>query len=173
MNACLQQPFTKVEVEAALSHMGPLKSPRPDGFSAGFYQRHWSIVENEVTEAISNILNNEGILYSINSTFLALIPKKGNASMVSDFRPISLCNVLYKLISKTITNCLKPLMDSIISENQNAFVLGLLISDNILIAHELLHSLKNNKKGKIGNMVVKLDIFKAYESTRITPWCLH
>lgn len=143
--------------------MDHLKSPGLDGFRASFYQKHWKIVGIEVTEAALSILNNESMISPIKSNFLALISKKFNASLVSNFRLNSLCNTLYKHVSKTITNRFKPIMDSIICGNQSAFVLGWLIFNNIIIVHELLHSLKKHKKGKVRKMVVKLDMSKVYD----------
>lgn len=80
--------------------MAPLKSP---GFD-GFYQKHWSTMGSDICKAVLSILNSEGMNSSLNSTFIALILKKHNAYSVSDFNLISLCNVLYKFVSKTITN---------------------------------------------------------------------
>lgn len=99
----------------------------------------------------------------INSTFIALIPKKNSDDSMSDFCPISLCNVFYKLVSEAITNRLKPLMNAIISCNQSAFIPGRLIIDNIIVAHELLHTLHKQKRGRVGRMAVKLDMSKAYD----------
>lgn len=100
---------------------------------------------------------------SLNSTFISLIPKKPNADSVKNFRPISLYNMIYKLVSKVITNRLKPLMTDIISSNHNAFIPSRLITDNIMVTYELLHTLKRRKKGRVGHMAVKLDMSKAYD----------
>ncbi|XP_050281349.1 uncharacterized protein LOC126722235 [Quercus robur] len=90
--------------------------------------------------------------------FLQTCPRK-----VSDFRPISLSNVLYKLIAKVLANCLKPLLPNLILETQSTFLSECLITDNVLIAHETLHYLKEKRSGKMGYMALKLDMWKAYD----------
>ena len=116
-----------------------------------------------VTQAVLSYLNSGSILKSINHTFIALIPKVNNPKRVSNFRPISLCNVIYKIISKVIVNRLKPMLNSIISETQSAFIADKLISDNILIAFESLHQMKTNRTGKKCFMAMKLDMSKSYD----------
>lgn len=99
----------------------------------------------------------------VNSTFIALILKKDNPEMISNFRYISLCNVLYKIVSKVICNRLKNIMLMIIFRMQSAFIHRRLITDNIMMAYELLHSMKVNKKKKEGAMTIKLDMSIAYD----------
>ena len=92
-----------------------------------------------------------------------MIPKVKNPERVSEFRPISLCNVIYKIVSKVIANRLKPMLNKIISKTQSAFVAERLITDNILIAYESLHHMKTSCTGKTGFMALKLDMSKAYD----------
>lgn len=117
----------------------------------------------EVSNEVLSILNGEGMIPSLNSTFSALIAKKCTAKSVVDFSTIILYNVLYKLVSKVLTNRFKPIMHTVISSNQSDFIPGKLISDNLMVAHELLHTMRQQKKGKEGKMAVKLDMSKAYD----------
>jgi hypothetical protein len=163
MNDLLVKEFTVEEVGAALNQMSPLKAPGPDGFSADFYQKNWANVGREVSNAVIHILNNGSMNKDINSTYLALIPKIANPTCVTEFRPISLCNVVYKLVAKTLANRLKSILPDIISPNQSAFIPGRLITDNVLAAYETLHTMHSRMWGKVGFMAVKLDMSKAYD----------
>ena len=108
-------------------------------------------------------MNNGNFNKELNLTYIALIPKNSNPMCVTEYRPISLCKVFYKLISKTLTNRLKMVLNEIISPNQSAFIPGRLITDNVLAAYETLHTMHTRMWGKVGNMAVKLDMSKAYD----------
>lgn len=110
--------------------MAPCKAPGPDGLHAIFFQKFWMVVGDEVTRFINDIIAGRASIEDINTTSVALIPKVKTQTKISDFRPISLCNVLYKIASKSVANRLKPLLQDIISENQSAFVPKRLITDN-------------------------------------------
>ena len=99
---------------------------------------------------------------SINSTTIVLIPKVKNPQEMKQFRPISLCNVIYKICSKVLANRLRVFLDDVVAEEQSAFVPGRLTTDNVLIAYECTHYLQR-KKGKTGACAIKLDMAKAYD----------
>lgn len=115
-----------------------------------------------VVEVLS-VLNGGPIPEGWNETTIVLIPKVRNPELVKDLRPISLCNVLYKLVSKVLANRLKTVLPKVICQAQSAFVPGRLISDNILVAYELTHYMRQKKKGQEGYAAVKLDMSKAYD----------
>ena len=103
------------------------------------------------------------LLKSLNQTFLTLIPKVNFPVDVSHFRPISLCNVIYKIISKILVFRLKPFMDMLITPYQNAFIQGRNITNNILLAHEIFDTLRKKKGRKKGYGALKIDMCKAYD----------
>ena len=145
MNQSLIKQFTRDRVEAALKQMHPSKSHGPDGMPALFYQKYWDIVGSDVVSMILNVLNYNTSMADINRTYITLIPKINNPAKMTDFRPISLCNVIYKLILKVLANCLKLVLPQVISENQSAFLSERLIIDNVLIAFELMHYLDHKR----------------------------
>ena len=148
MNDQLIRDFTACEVEQALFQMGPLKAPEPDGMSSIFYKKYWHIVWPDVTAGVLSCLRDGVPLKKINHTNICLIPKTQNPLSTKDFCPISLCNVVYKIVAKVPANRLKQVLPHVISETQSAFVLGRLISDNILIAFKTLHYMHQMRQGQ-------------------------
>jgi hypothetical protein len=163
MNESLLAEVTLEEISEALQQMSPLKAPGPDGFSTCFYQQNWGLIHKEVCVAIIHFFNSGMLDPRINSTHIALIPKISNPGNVSEFRPISLCNVIYKLLSKVLANRLKTVLPAIISPTQSAFIPGWLISDNIIAAYETMHTMQTRMWSKEGYMGLKLDMSKAYD----------
>ena len=123
-----------------------------------------------VTKTVLDFLNLGVIPPNFNDTHIVLVPKSKNPKRVTEYRPINLCNVVYKLASKTLVNRLKRLLPSIISDIQSAFVNGRLIIDNVLVAFKTIHHISQRKVGVIGEMALKLDMSKAYD--RVERACL-
>jgi len=162
MNVELTAPFGGEDVKKALFHIGDLKAPGPDGMHAKFYKRFWGLLGDDLIKEVLEAVNLAQIPEGWNETTIVLIPKVTNPTLVSQFRPISLCNVVYKVISKMLANRLRSILPEVISDIQSAFVPGRLITDNILLAYESIHTIKK-KRGKRGLCAVKLDMHKAYD----------
>lgn len=126
------------------------KSPSPDRMTSLFFKRLWSIIGKNITLAIQSFFSLWFMLHSLNETLISLISEIHNSSTLSQFRPISLCNVLYKEISKILVARLKPTLSHCINDNQATFIHGRQILDNVIIAHEFLHFFKNKSIGKEG-----------------------
>ena len=143
--------------------MKPISAPGPDGMPPLFYQSFWSLIDMDICSAMLDCLNNCKIPLEINSTNITLIPKVKSPELITDFRPISLCSVVYKIVSKVLANGFRDVLPSIISKNQSAFQAGMVITDNILMTFETLHYMKHHQNGKSGFMAPKLDMSKAYD----------
>lgn len=103
----------------------------------------------------------------MNFTHIVLIPKKNNPQRITDFRPISLSNIVSRIFFKVLANRLKMVLPNVISDSQSAFVPGRLIIDNTIMAFEMLHRMRNRRRDKVGHMAMKLDISKSYN---IVEW---
>ena len=99
----------------------------------------------------------------MNYTHIMLIPKKKDPQLITEYCPISLGNVVSRIISKVLKNRVKPILSMVISDSQSAFVLDRLITDNTFVAYEMIHRMRNRRRGKVGHMAIKLDVSKAYD----------
>lgn len=149
--------FSKEEIKKALFDLHLSKALGPDGFTALFFQNARETVEDKVTKATLDVLNNGASLEEWNQTLVTLIPKVKEPNTIQQYRPISLCNVSYKIITRAITNRLKSFTNDIIDPFQSAFIPGIAITDNIIIGYECMHWLKNYK-GNQGFAALKLDM---------------
>ena len=163
INRDLLRPFDEDEVKTALFSMDPIKAPGLEGFPALFYQKNWEVVGERVTAVCLGILNDGQPVTELNDTLITLIPKVDKPTMVNEFRPISLCNVAYKVISKCVVSRLKGHMEKVISENQRAFVGGRQIFDNVMVCFEGIHTMKRGRFGNGNYAALKIDMAKAYD----------
>jgi hypothetical protein len=162
MHDHLSKDFTAEEILNVIKDMKSLAAPGPDGLLAKFYHTYWDIIGDDITRETLNILNHDGNLQPYNNTHICLIPKTKKPVKPSDFRPIALCNVTLKIVTKTIVNRLKTILPNIISPNQSAFVPSRLITDNTIIANEIFHYLSQTTR-QTGYVSIKTDMAKAYD----------
>ncbi|GKF17375.1 aspartic peptidase [Tanacetum coccineum] len=151
-----------VEIKFAMFDIGDDRAPGPDGFSLAFFKKGWDILGDDVCKSIRDFFRNRQILREINHTFIALIPKVSIPLRINDYRPISCYNVIYKCISKILTNCIISCIKDVVSDNQSAFIPSRRISYNILITQELMHNY-HRKRGP-PRCASKVDIQKAYDT---------
>ena len=130
----LDKPVYGAEIEGAVFKLGPHKALGPDLIPAFFYQEFWSIVRQDKLNYVYAFFHSSSLLKSRNQTYLTFIPKVKFPEKVTYFRPICLCNVTYRFISKILVSRLKPYMDMLITPYQNAFIRGRDITNNIFLS---------------------------------------
>ena len=133
---------TKDEILEVLWGFTKDKCPGPDGWSVEFYIYHFDLLANDLLDAVEETRLIGSVNRSINSTFLTLIPKLNGPTSFSDFHLIVLCNLCYKIISKIIANCIRPILSRSISEEQFGFLKGIQITDAIGSAQECIHIIR-------------------------------
>ncbi|KAM1250279.1 hypothetical protein ACFX2G_033535 [Malus domestica] len=163
INLSLKMPVLAEEIQVALFNMHISTALGLDGMSHFFFQRFWPIVRPDVTDVIQCLFYSGRLLKQINYTHVCLIPKMKAPKYITQFRPISLCSILFKIASKVMANRLKRILTHIISHAHSAFVMGKLILDNSLLASKISHFLSKRCQGKKGFLSLKLDISKAYD----------
>eukprot|EP00253_Pinus_taeda_P032768 PITA_32768 len=159
-NYNLNRPVNEQEVNEVIREMQNGKAHGPNGFNVDFFKECWNIVKQDILDVVDDSRKSKIVLKALNTSFIALIPKQENAMTLDRFIPIALCNVVYKIFSKIIANRLKPLLLTLVSEEQMGYVEGRQILNNIIQAHEMIHSLKSNKQP---GMITQLHLEKAYD----------
>ncbi|GKE70792.1 RNA-directed DNA polymerase, eukaryota, reverse transcriptase zinc-binding domain protein [Tanacetum coccineum] len=160
------------EIKAALFDIDDNKAPGPDGFTSRFFKASWEIIGKDFCYAIKEFFISRKMLGELNTTFISFIRKCNKPVKVADYRPIACCNVVYKCITKVISNRIKVVLNGIIDSNQSAFIEGRQISDNIMLAQELMFGYLGKMKG--ARCAFKVDIQKAYDtvSWEFLKFCL-
>jgi len=161
----LNKQFSVSEVEVALRSMGKFKAPGPDGFQPIFYQNCWDVVGESVCKFVLDFFETGLLPPETNDALVVLIAKVLKPEKINQFRPISLCNVMFKIITKTMVGRLKGVIYKLIGPAQASFIPGRLSTDNIVVVQEAVHSMRR-KKGRKGWMLLKLDLEKAYDRIR-------
>ena len=160
----LEAEVTEEEIRKVLFAMKSNKSLGPDGFPCEFYKLTWPVLRRDFVVAIQSVFQFGFLPKGVNSTILALVPKKTDSMEMKDYRPIACCNVLYKVVSKILANRLKKLFPNIISDNQSAFIKERLLMDNVLLASEMVKDY--HRESVSPRCVMKIDISKAFDSVQ-------
>jgi len=145
-NGELDQDVTEEEIRLAIFSMQLNKAPGPDGFTVAFYRTHWDTIKKDYVRMVKNVFKKFKMGNTTKASHLALIPKDLNPLSFDRFRPISLCNVSYKVVTKILANRLKELLPYSISENQGGFVPHRQITDNVILIQEAIHTTSIEKK---------------------------
>jgi hypothetical protein len=160
-------PITEGEIYTALKSIGDLKAPGLDGYGAHFFKSTWSIIKKDFLAAVWEFFYENSMYSAVNSTLVTLIPKHSAAKTIKEYRPISCCTTIFKVISKILTMRLSRVLGSIISTSQAAFVPGQHIHDHILLAYELIRGY--SRKGGTPKCMMQLDLQKAYDTVDWMP----
>eukprot|EP00253_Pinus_taeda_P032140 PITA_32140 len=158
--ADLEAPVTMAELESTIKWFKKEKSPGPDGWTIEFYASFFDLLGEDILKVVEESRTTGSMYHAINTTFIALIPKSDHPSSFDDFRPISLCNVLYKITSKIIANRIKPILSRHISPQQFAFLENRQIHEAIGSAQEAIHSIWTKR---LRCILLKIDLSKAFD----------
>ncbi|XP_019240872.1 PREDICTED: uncharacterized protein LOC109220861 [Nicotiana attenuata] len=169
-NTALSKEPTIDEIKAVIFSMNPTSAAGPDGLNGKFYQHCWEIIKLDIFNVVNAFFCGYSMPKHMTQACLVLLPKTEFPSSLSDFRPISLSNFINKIISKLICHRLAPILPRIISPNQTGFVKGRNISENIMLAQEIVQGIKKPNVG--GNVVIKLDMAKAYDRVSWAFTCI-
>ena len=158
----LELPFSEEEVWNTIKHLPSDKAPGPHGYTGRFYKMCWNIIKPDVLAALAAVQSgNFRNLQLLNTALLTLLPKKEDAVLVKDFRPISLIHSFAKLVTKLVANRLASKLNEMVAANQSAFIKGRCIHDNFVLVQQTAKFLHQQKQPRI---LLKLDISKAFDS---------
>ena len=155
------------DVKVGLRVLKPFRAPGPNGLHAGFYQHFRFEVGKSVCKEVKATFKDGLVPDHLNETLVTLISKCKSPESLNNYRPISLCNSVYKIVSKILVERIRPYLNKLVSPFQTAFVPERKGLDNVLVAQEFFYAL-DKKKGKEGYMAIKVDLEKAYDRME---WC--
>ena len=155
----LEKELNDEEIKATLWSLIASKAPRSDGLHVGFFYQFWLLVGGSVKDEVKRIFGEKRIPDYLNKTLITLIPKILRPETIRSYRPISLCNTIYKMVIKIIVARLRPFLSKLVSHFQTAFVPGRRGMNNAIIVQELNHTI-SRKKGRVGYMAIKIDLKK-------------
>ena len=141
----------------------PDKASGSDGFPISFYKSCWNIIKKDFVKMIIWSQSSDQIGGEMNSTFLDLFPKEKNLSSIKSYRPISLCNSSYNILSKVISNRMKKVIPKLILQNQGGFIATRQIYDNIMMVQEVIHYSQSHKEA---GMTIKLYLTNSFDKIR-------
>ncbi|KAK3205424.1 hypothetical protein Dsin_019470 [Dipteronia sinensis] len=162
----LDEAFTSEKILKAVFDMVPTKALGPDGLPALFYHKFWDIVWPKVIASLA-YFNEGGSFQCVNDTLICLIPKGPSVQRIIKYLPISICNVIYKIMAKAMSNRLQCVIGEVVLDSQSVFIPGRLITDNVNIGHECIQVMQTKRRKK-GSVELKLAMSKAYNRVE---WC--
>ncbi|XP_058783026.1 uncharacterized protein LOC131657674 [Vicia villosa] len=158
---CLLEPVSTEEVYRALKGIDDQSTPGLDGYNSKFFKSTWDIIKYDLLNAIQEFFDKGKLYKAFNCTLVTLVPKSQSAKSVKDFRPISVCTTFYKIISRILTSRLSPVIASLVSPNQAAFIPGQQIHNNLLLAYELIKGYSRSRGPP--RCMIQVDMQKAYD----------
>lgn len=161
-SGALMAPVSKEEVRAVVFSMKSYMAPGPDGFQPIFFKHFWRVVGDDLWNLVCNAFLTGHFEECLAETLIMLIPKVDNPMHLRNFRPISLCNVVYRVITKVLVSRLRPFLDDLIGPLQSSFLPKKGTSDNAILAQEVIHFMHTSKSKK-GIVAFKIDLEKAYD----------
>ncbi|KAI0507248.1 hypothetical protein KFK09_013370 [Dendrobium nobile] len=158
----LISPISVDEIKFVVFSSPNCSAPGPDDYTFEFYKSSWNTIGTQLYQAVLAFFSTDTMPNHAKATAIALIPKRPHAQDIADYRPISLCNTFYKIIAKILANRLRDVMPFIIHPTQAGFIMDRIISNNTLLAAELLKDFNSSHKNQF--FCAKYDIHKAFDT---------
>lgn len=157
----LTREFSEEEIKEAIWDCDNSKSPGPDGFGLDFFKHSWETIKEDLIRFFAEFHVNGKLVRGLNSSFVALIPKREGGHNLNHYRPISLIGSTYKILAKVLARRMKTVLGKVIGESQSAFLKGRFILDGVVALNEAIEDAKKSKKKRL---LFKVDFAKAFDS---------